>query len=435
MKRLCRLSTGVLPRVAAGLLALLPFATVSTADAPEKRESVALLASKTGMALAREEAEKPWTALKQDKDVFSKDLLIGLPGARIISPNKAVRLDFLSDLSNSSPYPIIETAVRLHASKDVDLDLTLERGRIELTNTRAKGAAKARVHFRTRVWDLTLEKPGTSLTMEIYGRYPAGTRFRVNPKAKEEPLTSVLMVVLSGSVYRKCSVCQAAMSAPPGPALFSWDSITGDDGPKKIGTLPPWAEKKSETPVTMKKREVLEKFRKTIAEHSLGDALADLLHSEDPNQRRLGVYALGAFDQLPSLAKVLTESTHPDTWNNAVVALRHWLGREPGQDQVLYTKLVQKRDLSPVQARAILQMLMGFTKEQQAQPELYTLLIGLLKNEKLALRGLAYWHLQRLAPSVKISFNPAGPKEAWEKAFEAYKKAIPGGKLPPAAQG
>src|SRR5436305_12030053 len=35
--------------------------------------------------------------------------------------------------------------------------------------------------------------------------------------------------IFKGSVYRRCPVCEVAMSAPPGPALFQWDSVGGSD--------------------------------------------------------------------------------------------------------------------------------------------------------------------------------------------------------------
>ena len=48
-----------------------------------------------------------------------------------------------------SPFPVIETAFVLHeASSGVDLDVTLDRGRIELTNLKKQGTA--RVHLTIR---------------------------------------------------------------------------------------------------------------------------------------------------------------------------------------------------------------------------------------------------------------------------------------------
>src|SRR5262249_31009093 len=143
------------------------------------------------------------------------ELLLGLPGAALQGKGRAVRLAFLSDLDELSPFPVIESAVTLHPPGERDLDFTLERGRIDLTNEKKEGAAKVRVHFAKRYWDLTLERPGTRVALEIYSRWPAGHRF--DPKAKKDPspVTSVVLLVLKGQVDRSCPECQHALAAPP----------------------------------------------------------------------------------------------------------------------------------------------------------------------------------------------------------------------------
>lgn len=402
------------------------------AAAEAKREAVAKVVTDSGTFVAREDIDKPWKVLRKNEDVPSEDLIIGLTGAMLTSKNGAVKLTTQTDLSNRSPLPVIEAAVRLHASKDADLDLTLDRGRIELENTKAKGAARAIVRFRTRIWTLSLDTPGTRVSMEIYGRWPEGTRFVPDAKLKEGPLTSVQLFVHKGEINRACSFCQVSMSAPPGPARFSWDSINGDDsGPKKLEALPEWLKEPDLTSTEGKKKLALrEQFRAKLVERGLGEAILMLLESPDAEVRRLGVYALGAFDQLPSLADYLTESKDPDAWNNAVVAMRHWLGRDPGQAASLFRGLVDRQGFKPVQARNVVQLLMGFSEEDRQQPQLYQHLIEQLRHEKLVIRGLAYWHLRRLAPAVKVAYNPAGDAEEWNRALDAYKKAIPAGKVP-----
>jgi hypothetical protein len=85
-----------------------------------------------------------------------------------------------------------------------------------------------------------------------------------------------------------------------------------------------------------------------------------------------------------------------------------------------------------VQAETLLQMLHGFNEEEEAQPELYEVLINYLTSKHLALRSMAHWHLVRLVPAGrKIAYNPLDSKESWERAQTEWQKLIPPGKLPP----
>lgn len=418
--------------LSAALLLALPLA--ATAD-NAGRVSAGKLVTDTATVLARKASDIPWdwTPVAKGAEVFSEDQLIGLPDSVIESGNGAIRLTLRTDLSNRSPFPIVETAVRLNPpTKDWDLDLWLDRGRIDITNLKKTGTAKVRVHFRTRVWELILEKPGTRLAMEIFGRWPQGARFSPKPKSGDGPLTSLLLVVIEGEVQRSCSFCTVAMRAAPGPAYFSWDSVHGDDkGAQKLEKSPAWVEEiDAKTPAMQARLARREILRKTIATKGLGEALVDMLEDKEPEVRRNGVYALGAFDQLPSLGAVLRRSNDMETWSHAVVALRHWLGRGPGQEVKLYELLKANREYTDREAAYVLQMLMGFAEEDTDRPELFKLLIDLLKYDKLAIRGLAYWHLLRLAPMVKVKFNPNGDAAERDRAWKDYKAAIPDDKVP-----
>ena len=60
------------------------------------------------------------------------------------------------------------------------------------------------------------------------------------------------------------------------------------------------------------------------------------------------------------------------------------------------------------------------------------MLIEYLRSERFGVRGLAHWHLKRLAPEgKKIAYNPNGTPEEIARGYAAWKKLIPSGKLPP----
>src|SRR5262249_6386965 len=151
------------------------------------------------------------------------------------------------------------------------------------------------------------------------------------------------------------------------------------------------------------------RFRKLVQEKSIDEALDRFLNSDDKGERRLAIYCLAATDQLPKVGDALMKTAREDVWDTAVLALRHWLGRAPGQDQIFYKALIEKRNFTPAHAATIMQLLRSFSDHDLASPELYEMLIDYLKSDRQAVRGLAQWHLRRLVPAGRdIHFNPGG---------------------------
>jgi hypothetical protein len=423
------------------LLCGVAFLTTAVADEPKaaaKRQPVGTYVSEPGALASREKFGQPWHVLAKNEAVYSGDLLVGAIGAVIDSQNKAVRIDYLGDMGGKSPYPIHETAVILHENPDVDLDVTMDRGRVDFTSLKAKGAAHVRVHVRQDVFDLSLQEPGSSMALEMYGRWPRGAAFTTEPGPKDVPTASVIFLVLHGEVLMKHDIHERLLTAPPGPALIEWDSVTGlDSTPQTLKELPPWAKQtiNDNDPLVQRKKATIARFRNILVGLGVDAALEAMINSDDEYDRRLAVIAMAAFDDLPRLGKALRETKHPDVWDNGVLAFRHWIGRAPGQDMLLYKGLIENGKATPVEARTILELLHSFGDEDLAQPETYQMLITFLDHDKLALRGLAYWHLSRLVPAgKKLGYNAFDAKDVREAAVKKWRELIPKGKIPPKPQ-
>lgn len=376
---------------------------------------------------------EPWQVVRQNDAVHAGELLLGLPGAVLDSANGAVRLSMRSDLSGVSPFPVVENAVVLHDDKGVDLSFTLDRGRVDVVNRKKAGAAVVRVRVRKDTWDLVLSEPGAAIALELYGRWAAGVPFTAEPGPKDVPTADLVFLVLHGDVSLKHGPHEFLLKPPPGPALIEWDSVTGlDDSPQRLEKLPAWATAAADdTPLARTKKEMLEKFRQQVATRPIGDVLDELLQSDDEQKRRLAVLAMGATDDLKGLGKALREAKHADVWENGILALRHWIGRGPGQDQLLYNAMIASGNFTPVHTETILQLLHGYGEDDLARPETYHMLINYLDHDKLAIRGLAYWHLSRLVPlGRKCGYNPLDDKAARAPAIQNWKKLIPAGQVP-----
>lgn len=403
------------------------------AGQPGATEAAARCVTPSGSILRRERPDQPWVLVKEGEALPAGNLLIGLPGAALESADGKVRLSFHTDLSGNSPNPIIETAILLKPAMNVSLDFVLDRGRVVVERRQASGDARIHAAVHGAGADFTLHPPAAQVALELFGRWPAGVPFTRVLKPGAGPTLNLTILALEGEIDIQTHEHHHALHAPPGPALIEWDSVNGTDAsPHRLETLPPWATAASEnTPQALARKARLDKFRQLALEKSLDTALDTFVTSEDPGERRAAVLAMGALDDLKRLADAILHAKHPDVWENGVLALRHWIGRGPGQDQKLYHGLIERRKMSPAQAATVLQLLHSFGPNELARPETYEALINYLQHDVLAIRGLAWWHLVRLVPAGRsIEYSPFADKDARESAVNRWKELIPPGKLP-----
>lgn len=384
--------------------------------------------------LRRVHGERDWHVVAQNEELSTQDLLLGLPGAILEASDGGVRLKFLTALEGQGPYPIKEAAVRLHEPRGADLDFTLDRGRVDLLNEKKAGAAKVRLHVRNAVWDLDLAEPGTRMAIEVYGRWPRGTHFTASPSAADVPTANMVFLAIHGRIDVTFQGIEHVLHAPPGPAILQWDSVTGQDAtPKRLEKLPDWALAATADPALLAESKArFAKVREALETKPLDTVLENLLSSDQVAERRLAINAMGALDRLDLIGKAMREARTPDIWENGVLALRHWIGRGPGQDQALYKGLVENHRFTPVHAATVVQLLHSYGEEDLARPETYQTLIDFLDHDVLAIRGLAYWHLERLVPAGKeFGYNPLAAKPEREAAIAKWRKLVPPGEVPP----
>jgi hypothetical protein len=405
------------------------------ACAEDNRASVAKCVSDAGTLLRFGEAKKAWQAVGRDGPLASGDQLLALPGQRgeLETKDGAVGLGLLGNLPEVSPAPVLECAVTLRSSPEADLDFTLERGRAVVTNRREKGAARVQVRFGEHSWMLGLDE-GSSVALELYQRWPRGAPFSLKPGPEDVPGTALIVWMLKGEMSLKVPGEQYSMHAPPGPAYFRWDNLSGaDSGPKRRDKLPSWAETNGEeSSKNQPLLAALEQQRRRLGEKSVSAVLVADLDGGDSASRRLAVYGLAALGDLPRTVESLGDPKHPEVREAAFDALRHWIGRGAGQNLALYHFLINRRKYTPPQAEIILQFLQGFSDRDRMQPETYETMIAYLQSGKLAIRQLAKWQLDQWVPQGrKIAYDPAGSQSERDRAYEEWKKLVPRGQLPP----
>jgi hypothetical protein len=384
-------------------------------------------------AIAVQAGPGKFDPLPANAELPADKLLALLPGATLAGTKGGVELTCRADFTGHSPIPVLETAVRLHPNPDADLEVTLDRGRIDLTNRKPDGPALVRLRLHAAKWLVTLEKPGTRVAVELCGRWPAGSRYTADPPKERGPVLSAVAIVLSGAAEIDNGQTTLALTAPPGPAMTAWSSNGGAaPGAVRVDRLPDWADPKGErTPDAVKLKGAIEKYRQLRAEAP--DAAIDrMLASADPADRRVGLIAAGALDDLPRLvAAGAAVAADAEAADFAVTVFRHWLGRGAGQEQALYQHLTGPAGYSPAHAETVIALLHGFTPAELRRPETYQVLVEYLQHDKPAVRNLAHWHLVRLVPSGKrIGFKPNASKAELEPVYRLWKELVPAGRLP-----
>jgi hypothetical protein len=379
--------------------------------------------------------------------VQTGEQLVSLPGykSEIVLKGKVSLLLWgsMPELYQHAPVFLLESAVTLHHQPALDLDLTLHRGRIYLTNRKEKGAALVRVRFhREEVWDITLEDADTTIGVE-YMSIPSG---RI-PK-DEEALAVFGFYILKGNASLKVGRrTYDDLQGPTGRALFVWSNKGGMKGPEDVQQKFVEWDRDQTAPTEPRDREAARQINKALPElvGALSDptkrdlsALTAWAEDTDGVRQMLGIRGLVAIDSVPLLLDMLGRENfkQEEARKEALVGLRYWLGRSKEQASRLYdptgmTGLLKDRKYSAIESQIILELLRGYPAEERRLKSTYQDLIGYLSHDKLLIRDLAHRSLIFLAPDQKIDYNPLAARDARARATDAWMKLLDTGKLPP----
>jgi hypothetical protein len=397
---------------------------------------VARATSAAGSLVMRLAQGTQYQPLAAEADIYSSDRIVAFPKASLRSKNGRITLTFPGDLEGNAPTPIYDTAILLHPADDVDLDVTLQCGRLLIENTATEGTATCRLRFWNQTWTIALENSETRILIDLSSRWPAGTRFqprKLQAPTTRTPIASVQLLLLKGQASVDVGGVALSLSSPPGPAELRWSSLHGPPrAPRKLERLPPWADfSQAPTPQARALAEGFDRFRQLhVGEPD--QALARFAQAKDLLPRRIALHVALALDDLGHLEQVLSAPLTKEEWDLCVTFLRHWLARLPHHDQLLYDFLITQRQYSPAEGRIFLQLLLGFSEDDLNQAETYQVLLDYLTHDKAALRNLAAWHLLRLLPeAARFPYKPDGSREDAQRTREQWKQLLPPSALPP----
>ena len=413
------------------------------------------LLTRPSVLVQREAGQPGWKRAVPGAAVFTADDLVSLPGYTSELDLGGPHVLLHGNVPEFSAFPgadfLMESAAQLHKPEaGFDVDMTLDRGRVYLSNHRADGPAKFRLRFADEVWDLTLQEPDTEVGVDLLHAYTANINYRDG----EKPLTLLNLTVLNG----KAGLVVEAREFPhlTAPIAVSWDNKgSGIPEPRRPpreelaiwDKAPPAGATQPERDLIAHMREALDKISlNMVGNKAVNTALLEARQSPDsPLTRALAVYCFGAIDAPDQLLDVLCHDEDPDHQRDreaAIFTLRRWLSRNPDNGNLLYDAkndkagplLGAKYDYQPNDAKNILEELHDIPPEDVRKPETFEALAHLLHDKLLAVRELAYWHLQRLSVGAQVPlppYNAADPAEKRDAAADAW-RALIGKGLPPA---
>lgn len=421
----------------------------------------------------KENAKDGWSRVKPGGRVSTNDQLMSLPGyASEVRLDNGLRLLLRGHVREFTPQLLVkdpktgearneaslmdylqECAVVLHKPNHTDADLTLERGRLYLSNYSKQqgGNLVVRLRFEKKVWDLTLHY-GAEVVLDLLKLRRGG-----------DWITAMNLFLLSGKAGLIADQDNYPNLAAPGMAYFLWDSTNPSSYlPQQIGKeqldhatrnlFPKRPTISSEEAGGMERALKTVKNMMTLDESPLV-ALRQMLEKpgrEKPYEHRLVIYCLGAMDEIEELMNILGRADWPDSPDRmfVIITLRRWLdrGREQGTKLLdpktgkgLLTKLSYTRD----EAERITILLSDPTYEQVFNSKgYYEDAAKDLTSEKVAIAELAHWRLSGLAirmfklkmPKLE-AFNAALPSKDRVPAMLEVMSKIDAGQLPPPERG
>ncbi len=382
--------------------------------------------------LLRQVSDKDWRLVRPKARINTVERLVTLPGYRSeLKLDNGIALEMVGNLSaNQPPDHVLETVLQIHANPDVDLDLTLDRGRLVLTGKPDKPSLiRVRFHDRVlgpeaqahdQVWDLRL-KPRSMVALEV-------TRRITRANGTWEPRVTVSLTNLDAELELR--IGSAPQAIPPNQLVF-WD--TELDAEHLVLPRPnpdAWITKKEPIPeeirtaTTLVARRLVDKLDQAEQEMPWIKAALEeavVLDRSRPTERRLGLYGLAAINHL---GPVLASLQNPDreVRRAAMDTLHHWLGRRANQHQALRPWL-GLQGYSEEDAEAMLLLLRGFARADKTT--LNQLLDYLGHKKNLAIRELAWSDLQELAPAAReVRYDPAGTTEVREAGITALRNKL-----------
>jgi hypothetical protein len=402
------------------------------ADSPSARvvavgKLTAVADAGPAMLLQRADEKSPWKLVSAGGKIETGRPLCNLPDSRaLLSLEGGVDLWLWGDSQVQEPLAILDTAAVLHApGEGVDAELTLRRGRIVVANHKEKGPAVVRLRSHGRTWDIKLPDRQSAAGVTVRTGHAFGVPFRAEG-GDEAPWTMVSFYA-QGETYLHPWKDEPLVVDEDRFLQVNRTDALAEEWPE-LGQF--WSKTLAKRPAekVAQMQEVVGALQQ--GEGPAGETLARQRQAaKSPYVKALCLLGLAALDETGALLEALADTKEaPKLRGVALLALRAWTGREPGQGRMLYRYLQDRQGWSASDALDFLTLLDGYPEDRLADPKTYETLISLLRSRRPALRQLAVWQLVLLAPaeSSQVKSDIATP----DALSAEWIKVLPRGQVP-----
>jgi hypothetical protein len=387
-------------------------------DKPPKSPPSVLLR----LVLEGPERNKTWIPLKPNDPVPALTTLVSLPGYRsTILLDTHVQLTLWGDLPQFNPSSAVrESAVELQfPGPGIDLDFTLDRGRVHLATSKDKDAAQVQIRFMGETWKLALPR-GSEVCVE---------RIAVSRRGD---VREVVGLFTKGTANLKTTAKEYTL---PDRSYIFWESGARQvSGPNQLPAgQPDWWTMKLEfkTAAAQDARDALIEWEKTITREPdkvVSNILTGTQESAWATDRTLGTLFLGALEEIELLVVRLLESRHREVRVCAADVLGHWLARSR-EHQAEFLQFLRRGRYASDVADLIVRLL--HDPPEMTAPQLADYkreLLAYLEHTAFLVRELAHQQLCVLVPEgINIKYEASGEPPQRLPAVEQWKKLISAG--------
>jgi hypothetical protein len=372
--------------------------------------------------------------VEEGNSVLAEGEVLSLPGVKnSIELRRGLRLMLWGLIpGNGGPVPLYESSIVIHENPTVDVDLTINRGRVCISSVNARSQALVCLRVHNRLWQLELD-PGTEIVVELTASARPG--FEKSRQESLPPRAVLGFFVLTGQATLKDGKRSFALEKPPGPAMYLWTSDLGSSaGPLPLVSIPEWLDR--DMPVSAGVTRIVHQLRGKLAGGTpVENAVHGLVEEMDPTVVKYGIHCLAALGDIPGLIEKSNSQGSRECRIAAIDGLRHWVSQDRTNDVALFAALTKKFGSGP--AEIVMHLIHGFSENARNVPETYDHLIEYLLSDKLIIRELASRNLDTMPETRSIAktipYESGGGVGHRIAAYDKWKQAIPDGKMPKAA--